>query len=96
MIVRSPRVRPGKFVRLDAKRLLQQYRRAAAFQHVGDGNRETDHGEPSGSVDKLGLGRCRVAILTQPAAKVTAVDLAQWRDDLRSILNAYFCLRFLH
>src|ERR1700726_3821478 len=26
MIIRSPRVRPGKFVLVDAKRLLQQYR----------------------------------------------------------------------
>ena len=25
MIIRSPRVRPGKFVLVDAKRLLQQY-----------------------------------------------------------------------
>src|SRR5258707_2973622 len=29
MIVRSPRVRPGKFVLVDAKRLLQQYRTEA-------------------------------------------------------------------
>jgi putative transport protein len=42
-----------------------------------------------GSVGKPGLGRCRVVILTQLATNVTAVDLAQWNDDLRSTLNAY-------
>jgi hypothetical protein len=34
MIVRSPRVRPGKFVLVDAKRLLQQYRHLTDVDNV--------------------------------------------------------------
>jgi hypothetical protein len=38
MIIRSPRLRPGKLVLVDSKRLLQQYRRKADIPqsaHVG-------------------------------------------------------------